>query len=298
MTAYQTQPRNSLLTWAAAAAIVAIAAWSYYPTVRGLVRVWQLDPNYSQGFLIPLFAAGLLGWRIWEVRPRTEPSMGWGVGLLGVAAVLRGAGAYFFVTPLDHASLLVALVGLCFLFGGRPWFARAWPALALLVFMFPLPGSLGTESLTEVLQSVATRASTFLLQTLGITAAREGNVILLKGAELGVVEACSGLRMLMVFCALASVTATVLPIGWGRKVLLVASAVPLAIVCNVARITVAGVASSSLGTETGYFIFHDLAGCLMVPMAFLLLGGEIYLLSKLFRPVLVGPAVAPVGAEA
>lgn len=283
---------------AAAVAVVAVAAWAYYPTLLGLARVWRTEPNYSHAYLIPLLAAGLLAFRLWPGLPTAAPSLRWGGALLGAAALLRGAGAYFFVTPLDHASLLAALVGLCLLFGGRPWLARAWPALAMLAFTLPLPGSLDGGSLNGVLQAFATRASTFALETFGVVAAREGNVILLPTAELGVVEACSGLKMLMVFCALATLTAFLVPGGWLQKALIVVSAPPLAVACNVTRITVAGLASEWMGTETGYFVFHDLAGWLMTPLAFLLLGAEVYLLSKLVRPLPAGSdrAAAPGGA--
>jgi exosortase len=150
--------------------------------------------------------------------------------------------------------------------------------------MFPIPASLGGSNLVGGLQTIATRASTLALQTLGVVAVREGNVILLKDTEVGVVEACSGLRMLTVFCALAVVTATLVPVGLIRRVILIASAIPLAIACNVTRITTAGVASESLGSAAGYFVFHDLAGWLMVPLAFLLLGIELWVLSKVFHP--------------
>jgi hypothetical protein len=55
--------------------------------------------------------------------------------------------------------------------------------------------------------------------------------------------------------------------------------------CNVARITAAGIAGETFSTETGHFIFHDLAGWLMVPLASVVFGGEIFLLSKLFQIV-------------
>ncbi len=268
--------------WLPLGFVALVTAWVYFPTLRGLWRVWDTDPNYSQGFLVPVFALGLLIYRCWQEPPEARPDLR-GLGLLALAAVMRGAAAYFYVTPLDHLSLLVALAGLCLTLGGRTWVRRAWPAIALLVFMFPIPASLGGSEIAGQLQTVATVSSTFALETLGVTAARDGNVILLRTTELGVIEACSGLKMLMVFCALASVTAFLLPATWTRKVVLVVSAVPLALLCNVIRITTAGVASEWLGTKTGYFVFHDLAGILMVPLAFLMLGVEVFVLSKLFR---------------
>ncbi|QJW99689.1 exosortase/archaeosortase family protein [Frigoriglobus tundricola] len=273
---------NRAGNWLPIGLIALIMVWVYFPTLHGLWRVWETDPNYNQGFLIPVLALGLLVYRCRQEPPEPRPDPR-GLGLLALATVMRGAAAYFYVTPLDHLSLLVALTGLGLTLGGRPWLRRAWPAIALLVFMFPVPASLGGSELAGRLQTLATVSSTFALETLGVTAARDGNVILLRTTELGVVEACSGLKMLMVFCALAAVTAFLVPAGWVRKVILVASAVPLALLCNVIRITITGAASEALETKTGYFLFHDFPGIMMVPLAFLMLGAEVFLLSKLFR---------------
>ncbi|MBX9625755.1 MAG: exosortase/archaeosortase family protein [Gemmataceae bacterium] len=271
--------------------LLAAAAWAYLPTVAGLADTWDRDPNYSHGWLIPILAAGLAWFRLkGEPLPAVRPDFWWGCGLLAVATAARAAGAYFYVTPLDHLALLLTLPALVLLTGGRGWLRRVWPALALLVFTVPVPGSLGGTEMTGVLQGFATRASTFALQTFGLVAYREGNVIVTRSGDLGVVEACSGLRMLMVFCALAVVTAVLLPIGWVRKVVLVASAVPLALACNVIRITTAGLAGDALGSDAGYFVFHDLAGWLMVPLAFVFLAAEIVLLSKLVRQTDPAPA--------
>ena len=56
---------------------------------------------------------------------------------------------------------------------------------------------------------MATTASTYLLQTLGFMAFAEGNVIQLNEARIGVVEACSGLSMLITFFALSTAAALV-----------------------------------------------------------------------------------------
>jgi exosortase len=260
-------------------------AWAYWPTLVGLSGTWSQDPNYSQGYLIPVLALGILCQRFWGGgRVFGQPSP-WGLAVLMVATALRLVGAYYYVTPLDHLSLLLVLPGVCLLLGGWACLGRAWPALAFLVFMIPIPRSLGGTALVAGLQQVSTAASTFCLQTLGLLAYREGNIIILKDTELGIVEACSGLRMLMVFCAMATATAILLPYGWKRRAILIASAVPLALTCNVTRITAAGLASERLGTEAGHFVFHDFAGWVMVPLAFALLGVEILVLSRLFRTV-------------
>ena len=147
--------------------------------------------------------------------------------------------------------------------------------------MIPLPYQLAV-AMAGPLQHVATTASTYLLQTLGMPAIAEGNVILLNEASLGIVEACSGLRMLVVFFALSTAVALVARRPFWERVFLGFSAIPIALFTNVVRITATGVAYETVGGEAGHFIFHDLAGWLMMPLALALLGLELKFLTHLF----------------
>src|SRR5262249_26497498 len=137
-------------------------------------------------------------------------------------------------------------------------------------------------ALADPLQRVATIASTFLLQTIGLPAVAERNTILLNEAKLDVVTACSGLRMLVIFFALATAVALLIRRPIWEKCLVVASAAPIALASNVVRITVTGILQQSVGAEAAKAVFHDLAGWLMMPLALALLGLELRLLDLLF----------------
>ena len=54
---------------------------------------------------------------------------------------------------------------------------------------------------------------------------------------------------------------------WLDRVIVLLSAAPIAIVANVVRIAVTTLAYQYVGREVGDFIFHDLAGWLMMPIA-------------------------------
>jgi exosortase/archaeosortase family protein len=99
-----------------------------------------------------------------------------------------------------------------------------------------------------------------------------------------VAEACSGLGMLMTFFALATAAALLVRAPLLNRLLLVASAVPIAVFANVARITATGLAYHSGGARSpaARAIMHDLAGWLMMPLAFGLLYLVICFLSHLF----------------
>jgi exosortase/archaeosortase family protein len=130
------------------------------------------------------------------------------------------------------------------------------------------------------MQSFATTVSTFALQVLGRPALAEGNVILLNEIELGIVEACSGLRMLVVFFALSTAVAMLVRKPLWEKLLLAGSAVPIALASNVLRITLTGVLCDSFGSELGLY-FHDMAGLLMPFIGMAFLGIEWWILGKL-----------------
>jgi len=196
--------------------------------------------------------------------------------------------AYFGYAPLARLSILPCLAGVTLIIGGWRALRWAWPSIAFLVFMIPLPGALAS-ALRQPLQTLGTHMSVFVIQTLGIPAIAQGNVIVLTEGELGVVEACSGLRMLMLFFAICIGAALVMRCELWEKFLVAISAVPIAVVSNMTRITVTAVLyemarkwPNVMSTETAEWVFHDMAGFLMMPLAMLLLWGEMVLLSKLF----------------
>jgi exosortase len=257
--------------------------WSNWTTLGRMAERWYADPQYSHGFLVPFFAAALLWFRR-DQRPRTAPAPNaWGLAILAGAALLRLASAYFYFDPLDAFSLLPALVGMCVLLGGWPALGWAWPGIAFLGFMLPLPYQLET-ALGVPLRRFATLASTYLLETLGFPALTEGNVIRIGEVRLGVIDACSGLGMLMTFFALATAVAVVVRRPWPDRLALVLSAVPIAVLANVVRITASGAAFTVITGDGARHFLHDLTGWLMMPLALGLLWLELKLLDRLLLP--------------
>jgi exosortase len=260
-----------------------LCGWAYAPTLREMALRWTEDPKYSHGFLVPVFAAIVL----W-VRRKDHPDVRFGVhagGLawLATAGILRLAASGLYLEWLDALSLLPALAGLCSLAGGREALRWAWPAIAFLAFMMPAPYTLEV-ALAQPLQRVATAWSTYLLQTCGLNALADGNVIWIDDIRLGVVEACSGLGMLLTFFALSTACALVLARNWTEWAVLILSAVPVAVMANVVRITLTGVFYVTLGAGAARLIYHDLAGWLMMPLALTMLWLELKLLAALFLP--------------
>ena len=277
------------------AALGVVLLWAFAPTLAELARdYWAAREEYSHGYLVPVFAVVLLWLRRERWTAVTPGSAGWGLALLGLGVVLRLVGTYLYMVQLAAAALLPCVAGLTLLLGGKAAFRWAWPAIAFLGFMIPLPFRLET-ALTHPLQRMATVASTYALQTLGFPALAEGNLIFLNGKTVDVAPACSGLSMLVVFFALSTAVCFVVQRPLWQKLVLVASAVPIALLANFTRITVTGVMREAVSDKAADLVFHDLAGWLMMPYALVLLWLELKALGRLIveRPVAEPVAISP-----
>jgi len=259
----------------------AILVWAYWPTLGEIWERWVSDPRYSHGYLVPVFSAYLLWMRRGQLAGKgITPNM-WGMGFLVAGLGLHLTGARYYLDWISAASLLPTLAGLCLSLGGWKALRWAWPSIAFLGFMLPLPHRLEV-ALALPLQRVATQASTYVMQTIGLPAVAEGNIIIMEEARIGVAEACNGLGMLVTFFALATGVAIVLRRPWVDKLIVVLSAVPIALLANIARIIVTGLLAETAGPEVARDFFHVLAGWFMVPFALGLLWLELLLLSRLF----------------
>jgi exosortase len=268
------------------ALVVALTSllWAYWSTLGEAAERWVHDPLYAHGFLVPLFALGLLVARWGEFRPQQVSPSWWGLPVLLGAAGLRLLGAYFHFNWLDAISFLPCLAGLCLLVGGSQTLRWAWPAVLFLAFMIPLPFQVG-EALADPLRALATPVCTYVLQTLGLPALAEGNRILMNDVDLDIVGQCSGLRMLVTFFALSTAVALMIRKPLWERLLIVASAIPIALAANMARITVTGILLETAGDRISHHAVHEGAGLAMMPLGLVLLALELkYLKHLLIEP--------------
>jgi exosortase len=274
-------------TWKALL-IAVLLGWAYLPTLRELFAKWMDDPQYSHGVLVPLLSLYLL-YRNKDKLTGEPGSWPWlGYSVLALALGMRIVAALLFFLPLDALSLVLCLTGLVMVVGGGPMLRWTWQSLVFLLFMIPLPYQVERMMGAE-LQNIATIASTFLLQTLGQPAIAEGNRILIEDVQLGVVEACSGLRMLMTFAAFCTAAVMLMDRHWIVKALVLASAVPIALVTNILRITATGLAhvwlkDSATKSDVLNFI-HDFNGWMMMPIGLGFLLVELWV----FKHLLIEP---------
>jgi exosortase len=281
------QPLRLPVVWASLA-IFAALAWSYAGALSAMAHRWTNEADYSHGFLVPVFAAYLLWFRRKLLDFPFAGGSWWGLAFLAGAASLRWISTYFFYPLIDGPSLLSSLAGVTLLAGGWEALRWAWPAIGYLVFMMPLPGIVA-GLLSHPLQRIATVAATWLLQLLGVPAISRGNVIWLTDGQIGVVEACSGLRMLFLFLAITVGASFLIKRPLWEKVFVSLSALGIGVVTNILRITVTAVLYEYVGKAPAERVFHDFAGWLMMPVATLLLWLELYVLSKILVPPVNSP---------
>jgi len=287
--------QDEWLPWVTLAVLVLTVIWGYWSSLREVALEWQ-RPEYSHGWLIPAFTVALLWMRLNPLGPVRLAERLWGLGLVAAGLGLRLLACWWSYEQPEMVTFVPTLMGCFLLVGG--WKALWWagPAVAFLIFMFPLPWTAENAVLVP-LQKVATKASTFALQTMGIGAYHEGNVIHIEGLKLGVAEACSGLRMTTIFVALSVAIVLVTDRPWWERLIVLVSSIPIAIAVNVMRITVAGLLHLNAGSEWGEW-FHTKwpSPIFMIGMAFCLLFLELKILTHLFveaepvRPVALEPA--------
>lgn len=280
-----------------------VLAWTYWPTCLSLYDTWTTQPDYSHGLLVPLFALYLLAkGRETTTTPRPWPILG--LGMLGMAILFRMVGSATSFLPLEGLSLVMALTALAMVSGGSAALRRFWMPLTFLLFMVPLPYEVSRMMGSE-LQRIATISSTFLMQCCGLPAIAEGNRILVEQVTLNVVEACSGLRMLVTFVAFSVAAVMLLERHWVVKVAVLMGAVPIALLTNILRITATGLGYVLLPegdqkTQIMEFV-HDFNGWMMMPVGLTFLAVELWFLKRLViekpsvpsampRPVSVAPS--------
>ena len=266
---------------AACVAVVSLAlGFAYWPNLVSLYQVWDTQPDYSHGFLVLPIALAIL-YRRWPTaeadRPRVWlPALAGVLAVLAVRAWLYGRGQYW----TETATLLPAIAALGLARLGWRAMRATWPAFAYLLFWLPLPPQVNS-SLSQPLQSIATWASCRVLRMTGLWVMPEGNVIVIGGQRLEVAAACNGLSMLMSLAAAVAATAAIVPMATIKRLVLLATIIPIALLSNVLRISATAWCYYWFGAEVGSKYAHDAAGWLMMPTAMAFVGLELLAMSWL-----------------
>jgi exosortase len=257
------------LPWTAVLWFGVLLMACYAPVLARLVRQWATDGDMGHGFFVPL-VAGYIVWQRREQLANTVPTPNW----WGLAIVAWGAAQLYLATLgaelfLARTAFVISLIGIVFLLGGVPILRIVAFPLFLLFFMVPIPAIVYNQ-VTFRLQLLASSVAETALSAFGVPVLREGNILRLPSQSLSVVEACSGIRSLLTLSFLALVYGYFFDRKvWMRWVLL-AAAVPVALVANASRVTVSGLLSE-INPALAAGLFHEAAGWVVFMVGLLLL---------------------------
>ena len=274
--------------------ILIIGGLFYYlfrSEIESIVSRWATDfGSWGHGFLIPLLSLYFINQKRQEIlNLQTKPNY------LGLFFLVCAILFYFFniVSPsgyayFRHISVIAALGAVVLLLGGWRLVRYTWLPVGFLVFAVPLPNRFYRGATIPMRRWAAAIASALLNSVDELEATAKGVIIdvVYKGRQLepplDVAEACGGMRLLMIFLALGVAMAYLHYRPIWQRIILLASTIPIAIFCNIVRVTVTGFIYILIHPKYAQGIYHDGLGLAMLLLAFGLYGLLAWFMSSLF----------------
>jgi exosortase len=246
-----------------------VFAW---PTLGGLAGVYRTDGNFSHGFLVPL-VSGFAAWRLRHglvCASRRDRFPGLLPLGLGIGGVLFARWYELALMPRGVIAMCLAGLGMVLVVTGLAWLAvghrGVWQLrfpLGFLLLAVPVPSFL-LHRVTIPLQQVSAAISAAALHAIRVAVERQGSVLRFPAGQLGVDEACSGIRSLAVLAAVALTMIHFNRLRRGAALVLLLLVVPLAVLTNAVRVFLSGVFYSQGWTQLSRGGPHELLGLLTI----------------------------------
>ncbi|HYE33204.1 MAG TPA: exosortase/archaeosortase family protein [Methylomirabilota bacterium] len=253
---------NRRLGWTVAA--IAVCG---YASFRFLAIEWAVNPQYGYGWGIPVLAMYLFLKR-WPTRPDPQPFRK--PSFLAAAAILLAL-PYLPLTVLLEAnpdwrlllwaascSYVAALFMALAYASGRPWVRHFAAPLLFLLLATPWPSFL-EQPLVQGLTHQISVATVECMRWFGYPAVVRGNIIQLANGDVGVNEACSGIRSFQTTFMLAIFFGELYRLAWVKRLILVAGGLAWSVLVNFSRTSFLTWLTASEGPEAQNR-YHDPAG--------------------------------------
>lgn len=268
----------------AAVGLACVGILATYDAWADIARIAWKDLEYSHVFLVPLVAA----WMVWVRRMRIRhcKPVGTFLGPLiaGAGWVISSYGYYHGHQSLFHGGSVLVVVGCMVAVLGKHLIFRFFPAIAVLVFLVPVPGQI-RQDIAVPLQTWTAQISTAMFESFGVAADRSANMLIVNGKEVTIVEQCNGVRGVFALLLVSYAFGFGLPLRNSVRFFILLASPVVTIGCNVLRILPTawfyGYASKGFADD-----FHWWAGWAMVPVAFVILLGIINVLRWAMLPVM------------
>jgi exosortase len=272
--------RIKIVPWFAGSLVLIAFLWSYWPGLVNLWNVWQRSDEYSSGLLVPFLAIYILWSRRHDIAQcHIGPSV-WGLFAFVAAQGPRMFGLYLGYGAAENLSIVLSIAALVLLLCGWQLFRKVATVLLFLCLMLSWPNRI-RAALALPLQHWATSSAIFCLEIMGYDVIQEGNIIHIGQARVAVAEACNGLRMITAFFVISGLVVLLVRRKWWEKLIVLASSLPIALLCNTVRLTITAIAFTILSGEHWEKIFHDFGGYAMMPLAITAIVTVLWLLTKL-----------------
>jgi exosortase len=283
----QVLPGEDMWRWVWLTLVAAgVATYLLFPaTLLHLSQRWIQDAGWSHGFVVPLISLFFI-YTKWEVlRQLTPRGSILGLGVLLIAIIGQ---VLFRATGLEHMSLLslpLVFFGLVLFIFGWEYLKVLWLPIGYLVFALPPPASLYVK-LTTPMQMIAAELGVQMLPVFGGEGVRHGTVIdVIFGhqvQQMEVAQACSGMRLLVAFFALAVALGYSSSRPMWQKITLALFALPIAILCNGLRVAMTGFLAVKVSPAWGEGDAHGFFGLTMLVPALLLQLAVAWVLDRIF----------------
>ena len=274
-----------------------LSFWLYWDGLAEAVLRWELQEEYSHGYLIPLVSLFILWEKRFQIAASYQGYSWWGLPIIVLALIILLIGEVSALYMLIHYSFILLLFGLSLAFLGSAT-RFTWVAIALLGFAVPLPYFIEVI-LTSKLQLISSQLGVEIIRLCRIPVFLSGNIIDLGNYQLQVVEACSGLRYLFPLMSLGFIGAYLYQASVWKRAVLFLSTVPITIFMNSLRIAITGILVDNWGTEMAEGFLHDFEGWLIFMACGGLLLLEVLLMELLTTRLSVRQAFAvPVSVSA
>src|SRR4051812_39985270 len=261
----------------------------FWPNLR---RLWlKTNPisgeaNWGHAFFVPLIGIYYLYLNrdaLLKARVRTAYE-----GLLIMIAGLLIFGYGIWPGQNDFVkdfAMVVTLFGLVAFMCGWEVMKIAWFPIVFLVCAIPWPGLMYSK-VALPLQQLAAVAAIKVLNILGVESYREGTKLIivngLKMRVLNVAEACTGLKSLMTFISVGAAVAFLSSRVTWQKIVITLSAIPIAIFCNMMRVTGQGILDHYWSEKLSEGFAHQFVGLIMLIPAFFLILLVAWILDNVF----------------
>src|ERR1017187_7040261 len=275
--------RSQVLAFAFLCAVSILFWWHPLVATLGLA---QANDAYTHILLIlPLSGALIyLDWKVFRLDPAPSPRVG--AALLALALLIGVYARWGSVATPDDVRLslamfafviwLLASVLLCF--GARTFQSFLFP-LCFLFLIVPIP-QFALRWIVEFLQQQSASAARIMFRAVGVPATQDGIMLSIPGLDIEVARECSSIRSSLMLFVTTMVLAHLFLRSWGRKVVLIAAAIPLAVAKNGLRIFV--IAELGTRVDPGFLEgnLHHHGGIVFLAIALVIVIGLIWILRR------------------